>query len=188
MHGRELVLEDFGLVTKQFTLDLPNIQFFKYSGNFHYFEFLKVSKIMEEAFLGAATEEHNEATGTALCGLLYGLSSVKKLTVCPLLIKMIKDSEDPVQLRAPMETRHLVIKTNLVPDGFKMLPPIPEPTTNPGFNPETYWTHVPSHECLKKTLKVVEVRDFTGGTYEFHFLRFLIRWGLVLEKVDLYLP
>ncbi|ESQ44631.1 hypothetical protein EUTSA_v10003202mg [Eutrema salsugineum] len=204
---RELVFQNSGFATKNSTLDLPNIKFFKYTGEVHYFQFLKVSKIMEEAILDFGAEtEHDEAAGTALCGLLYGLSSVKKLTVCPFLIKMIKDSEDPVQLRAPMETRHLVIKTNLVPDEFigitlminscpvletltfQMLSPIPEPTTNPGFDPETYWTYVLSHECLKKTLKVVEVRNFTGGTYQLHILRVLIRWGLVLEKVDLYLP
>ncbi|ESQ43849.1 hypothetical protein EUTSA_v10005956mg [Eutrema salsugineum] len=204
---RELIFENCSFATVHSTLDLPNIQIFKYSGKVHYFQFMQVNRRMEEAYLDFGAEtEYGEETGTILCGLLYDLLSARKLTVCRFLIQMIKDSEDPVRLQAPMETRHLVIKTSMVPYEFigirlminscpdletltfQMLPPIHAPTTNLGFCPKTYWTYVISHKCLKKTLKVVEVRNFTGGAYELQILKFLIRLGLVLERVDLYLP
>ncbi|KAJ4905202.1 F-box protein [Raphanus sativus] len=202
---RELVFENCDFATEYTMLELPNIQVFKYTGTFHYFQFLTVNRRMEEAYLDYGTETDDEM-GQLLCDLLYDLLSARKLTVCPFLVKAIKDSDDPVRLKAPMETRHLVIKTNLVPDEFvgirlminscpeletltfQMLPPVSVARTSPGFNPKSYWTYPISHKCLKKTLKVVELRSFTGGTYELVMLKYLIRTGCVLERVDLYLP
>ncbi|KAG2325391.1 hypothetical protein Bca4012_039885 [Brassica carinata] len=200
---RELVFENCDFATEYTLLDLPSIQIFKYSGTFHYFQFLRVNRRMEEAYLDF---ESDDEIGTLLCDLLYDLLSARKLTVCPFLIKAIKDSDDPVRLNAPMETRHLVIKTSLTPDEFvgirlminscpeletltfQMLPHVSVSRTNPGFNPKSYWAYPIIHKCLKETLKVVEVRNFTGGTYELVMLRYLIRSGRVLERVDLYLP
>ncbi|KAF8080907.1 hypothetical protein N665_0915s0007 [Sinapis alba] len=202
---RELIFENCDFSTEYTLLDLPNIQIFKYSGTFHYFQFLRVNRRMEEAYLDYGTETNDEI-GTILCDLLYDLLSAKKLTVCSFLLKAVKDSDDPVRLKAPMETRHLVIKTNLVPREFvgirlminscpeletltfQMLPHAPVLRTNGGFNPQSYWAYPISHECLKKTLKVVEVRNFTRGTYELNVLRYLVRSSRVLERVDLYLP
>ncbi|XP_013632896.1 PREDICTED: F-box protein At3g62230 [Brassica oleracea var. oleracea] len=202
---RELVFENCDFGTEYTLLDLPNIKIFKYTGSFHYFQFLTVNRRMEEAYLDYGAETDDEI-GQLFCDVLYDLLSARKLTVCPFLIKAIKDSDDPVKLNAPMETRHLVIKTSLSPDEFvgirlminscpeletltlQMLPPVPVARTNPGFNPKSYWAFPISHKCLKKTLKVVEVRNFSGGTYELIVLRYLIRSGRVLERVDLYLP
>ncbi|KAG2322965.1 hypothetical protein Bca52824_016178 [Brassica carinata] len=186
-------------------IDLPNIQIFKYSGSFHYFQFLRVQKRMEEAYLDFGTETDDEI-GTLICDLLYDLLSARKLTVCPFIIKAIKDSEYSVHLKAPMETRHLVIKTNLVPvefEGirlminscpdletltFQMLPLVSVARINHWFTADTYWNFPIFHKCLKKTLKVVLVRNFTGGTYESVMLWYLIGSCRVLERLDLYLP
>lgn len=203
----ELVFKNCDFSVAYTTLDLPNIQIFKYSGEIHYFEFSRVNRIMKEAYLDFGAEtEYDEATGIQLCGLLYDLLSARTLTVCPFLIQLIQDGEDPVRLKAPMETRHLVMKTNLLPNEFigirlminscpdletltfQMVAPRPVPMTTSVTDPDTYWRFAFNHRCLKKTLKVVELRNFTGGSYEVKVLQFLIRYGRVLERVDLYLP
>ncbi|XP_010474441.1 PREDICTED: F-box protein At3g62230-like [Camelina sativa] len=161
---------------------------------------------MTEAYLDFGAEtEYDDGTGTQLCGLLYDLLSARTLTVCPFLIQLIQDGEDPVRLRQPMETRHLVMKTNLLPNEligirlminscpdletltFQMVAPRPVPMTTSAIAPDTYWKCNINHRCLKKTLKVVELKNFTGGLYELHVLEFLIWCGRVLERVDLYL-
>lgn len=204
---RELVFENCDFATEYSTLDLPNIQIFKYTGLVHYFQFMRVNRIMEEAYLEFDGEtEQDEATPTILCGLLYDLLSARKLTVCQFLIQAIKDSEDPVRLQAPMETNHLVIRSNVKVDDFigirfmlnscpdlrtltfDLVPPGPDSTTALESDPETFWLYGISHGCLKNTLKVVEVRNFYGDTYVFHVLKFLMRWGLVMERIDFYLP
>ncbi|CAF2264196.1 BnaA04g27260D [Brassica napus] len=202
---RELVFENCVFATEYTLLDLPNIKVFKYIGSFHYFQFLAVNRRMEEAYLAYGAETGDEI-GQFFCDVLYDLLSARKLTVCPFLIKAIKDSDDPVRLKAPMETRHLVINTGLVPDEFvgirlminscpeleiltlQMFPSVPVARYTPGFNPMSYWAYQISHKCLKKTLKVVQVRNFTGSMYELILLRYLIRSARVLERVDLYLP
>ncbi|KAL0696128.1 hypothetical protein Bca4012_063308 [Brassica carinata] len=160
---------------------------------------------MEEAYLDFGTETDAEI-GILICDLLYDLLSARKLTVCPFIIKAIKDSDYPVHLKAPMETRHLVIKTNLVlvefegirlminscPDletlTFQMLPLVSVARINHWFTADMYWNFPIFHKCLKKTLKVVLVRNFTGGTYESVMLWYLIGSCRVLERLDLYLP
>ncbi|VVA97212.1 unnamed protein product [Arabis nemorensis] len=206
---RELVFENCDFAVDYTTLDLPNIQIFKYSGRFHYFQFVGVNRVMKEAYLdfGVETECQEGETGELLCGLLYDLLSAKRLTICPFIIQLIQEY-DPVRLQASMETRHLVMKTNMLPHEFigikVMINSCPDLETltlqmvDPRhvlptdfeieFDPETYWEYPISHRCLKKTLKVVELRNFRGGLYEVYVLQFLIRCGLVLERVELYLP
>lgn len=205
---RELVFQNCAFATEYSTLDLPNIQIFKYTGAVHYFQFMRVNRIMEEVYLEFDEEtEQDEVTATILCGLLYDLLSARKLTVCPFLIQAIKHSEDPVRLQAAMETNHLVIRSNVKGDDFvgirfmlnscpdlhtltfELVPPAPPAsTTAVGFDPATFWLYGSSHGCLKNTLKVVQVRNFNGDTYVFQVLMFLMRWGLVMERVDFYLP
>ncbi|CAA7030550.1 unnamed protein product [Microthlaspi erraticum] len=205
---RELVFQNCDFATEYSTLDLPNIQIFKYTGSVHCFQFMRVNRIMEEVYLEFDKEtEQDEATATILCGLLYDLLSARKLTVCPFLIQAIKHSEDPVRLQAAMETNHLVIRSSVKEDDFvgvrfmvnscpdlhtltfELVPPGPAAsTTAVGFDPATFWLYGSSHGCLRNTLKVVEVRNFNGDTYVFQVLMYLMRWGLVMERLDFYLP
>ncbi|VVB11686.1 unnamed protein product, partial [Arabis nemorensis] len=141
---------------------------------------------MKEAYLDFGVEtEYHEGTGELLCGPLYDLLSAKILTICPFVIQLIQD-EDPTRLRASMQTRHLVMKANLLPHEFigikvminscphletltfQMVDPRPVLPTDFDieFDPETYWEYPINHRCLKKTLKVVELRNFRGGLYE----------------------
>ncbi|KFK35407.1 hypothetical protein AALP_AA5G280700 [Arabis alpina] len=201
----ELIFENCDFATEYSTLDVANIQIFKYIGKFHYFQFMEENKNINEAYLDYGAEtEYDDATGTYLCGLLYDLKSAKKLTVCQFLTQLIKD-DDPVRLQAPMETKDLVMKTNLQPSEFVgirlminscpdletitfvMVPPTPVSSMPLGFEPDEYWTVKLSHKCLKSTLKVVEVKNFSGGLRECQVLQYLIRYGRVLERVDMYL-
>ncbi|CAA7025891.1 unnamed protein product [Microthlaspi erraticum] len=116
---------------------------------------------------------------------------------------------DGEELLPSFGTRHLVMQTNLHPDEFigirLMLDKCPvlesltfdivsEKTTILGgtvsapedFNADTYWLGEITHECLEKTLKVVVVKDF-GDMYELQILTYLIKHGLVLERLDLYM-
>ncbi|KFK35406.1 hypothetical protein AALP_AA5G280600 [Arabis alpina] len=202
----ELVFENCNFSTANSTLDLTNVEIFKYIGNFHHFQFMGVNKNIEDAYLDfEAAISLNDASGTQLRGLLYDLKSAKKLTVCPFLIELIKDGDEPVRLQAPMETRDLVMITSLQPSEFVgvrlMINSCPEletltfvtvslrhvSNTPLGFDPNEYWNLDLTHKCVESTLKVVEVKEFTGSMSECQVLKYLIRYGLVLERVDMYL-
>ncbi|EOA32480.1 hypothetical protein CARUB_v10015759mg [Capsella rubella] len=138
--------------------------------------------------------------------LFFNLIYVKSLTVCSFLLEAIEDCDHPLALHDPMETQHLVMITNLHPKelgGISIflsscpklesltfdsvtkcrLRLVPSPTTK---DPKTYWLTSKAYKCLEKTLKVVKVKNFTGGFNELQVLQYLIRTGCVLERVDLY--
>lgn len=56
----------------------------------------------------------------------------------------------------------------------------------PLVDPETHWLTNKTYECVEKTLKVVKVKNFCGGSNELQVLNYLIRTGCVMERVDLY--
>lgn len=71
---------------------------------------------MKQAYLNFLEEcEYDNETGTQLCSLLCDLLSARTLMVCPFLIHWIKDYEDPVRLKASMETNQNDIENKLVP-------------------------------------------------------------------------
>ncbi|KAH0923369.1 hypothetical protein HID58_023387 [Brassica napus] len=136
------------------------------------------------------SNDPNTAEGGMLCHLLnnlfdYGGRSATTLTVCPFLLKMIPRSEHPHVLH-PMETKHLVLKTELHPREFSgirlllmncpnletltidLLPPSPIATASSyaDIDPETYWMQNISYECQRETLKAVAVKNFFGGSKE----------------------
>ena len=56
------------------------------------------------------------------------------------------------------------------------------------LNPVEFWTtNLIVYRCLKRTLKVVEVKCFQGTRNEIHFLQYLLFFGRILEEVNLYL-
>ncbi|KAG7566685.1 F-box domain [Arabidopsis suecica] len=204
---RKIVFKNCVFSVEKSTLDVPNIQIFKYFGNVHHFEFVSAIRGMDEAYLDfGEASDYNVGTGAQLCTLLYHLRSARTFTVCPYLLQVIQESEDSVRLKERMETRQLVLKSALEPNefigirfminscpyletlSFQMVDPRLIDMMVPQFDPEAYWVDNISHKCLKRTLKKVEVWSFSGGTYELHVLKYLIRYGRVLERVDLYLP
>ncbi|CAF2088908.1 unnamed protein product [Brassica rapa] len=202
------------------TFNLPSVDILKYSGDLLPFEFDNMNTIISEVefdfrVLDNNNDESNDsntAEGGMLCHLLnnlldYGGRSATTLTVCPFLLKMIPRSEHPHVLH-PMETKHLVLKTELHPREFNgirlllmncpnletltidLLPPSPIATASSyaDIDPETYWMQNISYECQRETLKAVAVKNFFGGSKELHIVKFFIRGCERLERVELYMP
>ncbi|KAF2564700.1 hypothetical protein F2Q70_00015412 [Brassica cretica] len=200
--------------------DLPRVDILKYSGDLFPFEFDNMNTIISEVdfdfrVLDNNNDESNDsnAEGGMLCHLLnnlldYGGRSATTLTVCPFLLKMIPRSEHPHFLR-PMETKHLVLKTELHPREFNgirlllmncpkletltidLLPPSPiaMASSYAGIDTQTYWMQNIPYECQRETLKAVIVKNFIGGAKELHIVKFFIRSGCKrLERVELYMP
>ncbi|KAJ4869869.1 F-box family protein [Raphanus sativus] len=117
---------------------------------------------------------------------------------------MIQDCEDPMELHDAMEARHLVMKTNLHAKEFIGITiflnscqelesltfdmDTTERILRISFplDPKTFWLTNGTYECLERTLKVVKIKNFRGGSNELHVLKYLIRRGLVMERLDLY--
>ncbi|CAF2121635.1 hypothetical protein IGI04_009949 [Brassica rapa subsp. trilocularis] len=203
------------------TFDLPRVDILKYSGDLFRFEFDNMNTIISEVefdfrVLDNNNDESNDSTtaeGGMLCHLLNNLlddggRTATTLTVCPFLLKMIPRSEHPHFLR-PMETKHLVLKTELHPREFNgirllllncpkletltidLLPPSPIATASSyaGIDPQTYWMQNISYECQRETLKAVVVKNFAGGENELHIVKFFIQSECEhLERVELYMP
>ncbi|KAF2551613.1 hypothetical protein F2Q68_00037790 [Brassica cretica] len=54
------------------------------------------------------------------------------------------------------------------------------------LDPKAFWLTNDTYECLERTLKLVKIKNFRGGSNELHVLKYLIRRGLVMEQLDLY--
>lgn len=56
------------------------------------------------------------------------------------------------------------------------------------FNPQEFWTkNLVIYRCIKGSLKVVEVKGFKGTVNELYFLQYLVRFGPILQQLNLYL-
>ncbi|VVB10413.1 unnamed protein product [Arabis nemorensis] len=142
--------------------------------------------------------------GLDISRLVFNLLYVENLTICSFLLQMIQDCDNPKELHEPMKTKHLVMKTNMHTNEFggisiflNCCPELESLTfdmltteliVRPSlpFDSETYWLTNKTYDCLEKTLKVVEVKNFRGRPNELHVLQYLIRTGLVMERLDLY--
>ncbi|KAF8098407.1 hypothetical protein N665_0268s0075 [Sinapis alba] len=147
---------------------------------------------------------HYQNTKFDITRIFFNLIHVRNLTICSFLIQMIQECEDPMELHDAMEARHLIMKTNLHANEFVgitiFLNSCPElesltfdmDTTqrilrvSMPLDPKTFWLNNDTYECLERTLKVVEVKNFRGGSNEVHVLHYLIRKGCVMERLDLY--
>ncbi|KAL1215783.1 F-box protein [Cardamine amara subsp. amara] len=137
--------------------------------------------------------------------LVFNLLFVRTLTICSFLLQMIQDCDDPMDVSGPMKTRHLVMITNLHANDFMGIriflnscPELESLTFDmvtirrvvrpslPLVDPETHWLNNKTYEWVEKTLKVVKVKNFCGGSNELQVLSYLIRTGCVMERVDLY--
>ncbi|CAA7022721.1 unnamed protein product [Microthlaspi erraticum] len=205
--------------------NLPKVDVFKYAGDINCLEFDRMNAIIKEVHLDFGLlggydgwNKETVAEGGMVCDLLNKLRDARTLTVCPYLIQVIQESEHPEHFLCPMKTQHLVLNTKLHPREFNgislllhnspdlekvtfdMISPSPYPFTTStygGIDSRTYWLKDTTYECLK-TLKVVVVRNFCGGSNELDVLMFFIRSGRgsgsdrergdVLELIEIYLP
>ncbi|CAH2046559.1 unnamed protein product [Thlaspi arvense] len=208
---REVSIQNCKFPDVSLSFDLPRVDIFKYSGDIIYLRFNRMNTIIKEVHLDfqmLIKEYEDPNDPNTLCDHLYGLRSAMTLTVCPYLLRVIQQPIYQMHLLQPLTTQHLVLKTRLHPKEFNgimillsncpdletltldMLPPTSFSTdpTYPGIDHKTYWMQNMTCICLMKTLKVVVVRNFVRGRNDLNVLKYLIRYGTVLERVELYLP
>ncbi|KAG7559289.1 F-box domain [Arabidopsis thaliana x Arabidopsis arenosa] len=215
---RELIMENCIIPTMYCALNLPNIDIFKYSGNVIVFDFQKVNMILlKEVYLDFGIEHDNDEpiyspnkeAGDILSHLLNDLRSSRTLTVCPYLLEVIPECNDPVDMLRDVVTQHLVLETLLHPKEFtgirllldhcpnletltlELLCPRPFPMPScGGISSQTLWLENISSRCLRRTLKILVVRGFCNSWNEFYLLNYLVRPenGYALERVELYMP
>ncbi|KAJ1435838.1 Leucine-rich repeat domain superfamily [Sesbania bispinosa] len=129
------------------------------------------------------------------------------LTVCSFLLQAIPSGEEPVKVQCCLNIRHLIMKTQMHPYemfGFMFLlnsSPVLEKLTieighgkifesyEPpfqGFNTDKYWQQpLITPVCLKKAVKVVEIKGFRGTENELLAVKYIVETGKVLEEVSI---
>ncbi|CAH2069933.1 unnamed protein product [Thlaspi arvense] len=214
---REVSIENCDLPYVSLSFDLPRVDIFKYTGDIFCLQFDKMNTTVKEIHLDFRKlirqcdnpSKSNIAEGGMICDILNDLKSHVTLTLCPYLLQVIPESIHREHFLRPMKTKHLVLKTWLNPKEFNgimillsncpdletltfdILPPTPSSKARknpPSFDPKTYWMKKMRCICLMKTLKVVVVKNFVRGRDDLNVLKFLIRSGAVLERVELYVP
>ncbi|KAL1206721.1 putative F-box/LRR-repeat protein [Cardamine amara subsp. amara] len=219
---REFVFENckFSSDDKNCSFDLPVVETFKYSGPVLSFSSKRINMAIKDVYLDFMDEngydepdQRTKVEAEVISGFLNSLRGARTLTVCPYLLQVIQEYENPFSLDRLMETQHLVLRTKLNVVEFKGIrlflnncPKLETLTfdylgrnifshcvTYCGINRRTYWQQKRAYKYLPNTLKVVVFRNFTGGKNELYILNFLIgsgrgrRPGPVLERVELYL-
>ncbi|XP_010538048.1 PREDICTED: putative F-box/LRR-repeat protein At1g56400 [Tarenaya hassleriana] len=203
---RELIIENCDFTGSAFYFDVPCLEVFKYSGEFCHIVFDRLKRRMQEVCLDFGLETEFEETGEILCNILYDVASATTLTVCTYLLQEVPNGENPLSLDRPLETRCLTLKTSLYPHEFLgirfmlkscyileslTLEIVPErilvdyyPPFE--FDPDTLWEEKIIYRCLKNTLRVVKIKGFRGILYDLRFLQYLLRFGRVLQCLELH--
>ncbi|EOA29379.1 hypothetical protein CARUB_v10025666mg [Capsella rubella] len=216
---RELVIEDSNRFVF-FLLELPNIHSFKFSGEVTKMVFeIMPAIIIRNVYLDFGAEPvydkpslATEAKGEVISSYLNDFKAAQTLTVCPYVLQAIPECHEPDYYLQPAETQHLVLRTKMHTKefiGIKMLlrncpnletltleilppNPVPKVLNYGGINPDTFWMEDVTYRCLRRSLKLVVVRNFGGTVNELNILRYLIREGGeprgVLKRVELYVP
>ncbi|EOA28545.1 hypothetical protein CARUB_v10024777mg [Capsella rubella] len=217
---RELVIENSDFFHMHISFNLPMILSFKYTGQIIDLYFEKMPAVIRNVYLDFGGElEYNKPNrtsrimGAVISGYFNdGLRDAQTLTVCPYLLQAIPECDNPYYYLHPVETQHLVLRTKLHTKEFNgirmllrncpnlesvtldMLPPNPVPKflNYGGINPDTFWMEDVTYKCIRRSLKLVVVRNFGGTVNELNILRYLIREGSeprgVLKRVELYVP
>ncbi|KAJ1422417.1 FBD domain [Sesbania bispinosa] len=125
---------------------------------------------MEEASLDFSPAYGFEAYGHFLCDLVQNLFTVRVLTVCSYFLQVIPTGEDELRMRSDMNLEHFTIEL-----GGKPLFDI---------NFKRFWIdNSRLYQCMRSTLKEVEIKNFRGTWNEIHMLSYFIIGGKVLNKV-----
>lgn len=204
---RTLVVENCLKHESVIVVDAKKLRFLKYSGPSIVFH-MEYMNSMVEAVLDFGTESQIIA-GEILCNLLTDIWCVQILSVCSYMLQVIFTGEDSLMLQPPLGSlQHLILKTALdVKEYYGIsffLNSCPRLETlsiylGPANILEGYESglKLQDHEfmgtssyiivyvCLKKTLKVVEVKGFKGETNELRVLEYFIKFGTVLEKMSI---
>ncbi|KAJ6332791.1 hypothetical protein OIU77_008778 [Salix suchowensis] len=121
--------------------------------------------------------------------------------------QIVPSGDEPLGLQAPIDVRHLILKTALHINEFcgikfmlrscphleiltidivpaNILPDYGAPYP---FNPHGFWSKdLTAEEGVTGTLKAVNVKGFTGMMSELQVLRYLLHSGRAMEELNLY--
>ncbi|KAI5641691.1 hypothetical protein M9H77_00097 [Catharanthus roseus] len=101
------------------TIKAPNLLSLKYSGEATtIFVFDEISSELQEAELNYGVEKKFIEAGDILVEKLYYISSIKTLTVCNYMLKVIHNGEDPLFIKSSLAVKHLILKTALEREDF----------------------------------------------------------------------
>ncbi|KAB5534796.1 hypothetical protein DKX38_017882 [Salix brachista] len=203
---KSLVLEKCDIAYDGVLIEGPKLQFFKFSGNVGEF-LLKNQSDLVKAELDFEMETEFDEIGLFLYNLLQDLFAAQVLTVCSVFLQIVPSGDEPLGLQAPIDVRHLILKTALHINEFcgikfmlrscphleiltidivpaNILPDYGAPYP---FNPHGFWSKdLMAEECVTSTLKAVNVKGFTGMMNELQVLRYLLHSGHAMEELNLY--
>ncbi|KAF9672966.1 hypothetical protein SADUNF_Sadunf11G0099300 [Salix dunnii] len=203
---KSLVIEKCDIAYDGVLIVGPKLQFFKFSGNVGEF-LLKNQSDLVKAELDFEMETEFDEIGLFLYNLLQDLFATQVLTVCSVFLQIVPSGDEPLGLQAPIDVRHLILKTALQVNEFcgikfmlrscphleiltidivpaNILPDYGAPYP---FNPHGFWSKdLMAEECVTSTLKAVNVKGFTGMMNELYVLRYLLHSGHAMEELNLY--
>ncbi|KAG8658151.1 hypothetical protein MANES_03G127400v8 [Manihot esculenta] len=203
---KNLVLDKCHFNRNYYYIDGPTLRFLKFSGRVGIFQLVNLTQI-EEADLDFGMEPEFDDIGILLYYFLEAVCAAKVLTLCSVLLQIVPTSHEPVRLRAPLAVRHLILKTAMHPNEFygvrfmfrncpkleiltfEICPAKIFPDYEPPFelNPSEFWSEeIWVQMCMKKSLKVINVKGFKGTPNELYILRYIIMCARKLRKVNFY--
>ncbi|XP_075482783.1 F-box protein At3g62230-like [Primulina tabacum] len=203
----KILVIDKCMEPESITVDAPLLTTFKYYGLSTYMR-MDYHKNMEEAVFdyGLQSEVADEGDGEMLYNLLLEIFSVRVLTICSYMLQVLPMCEEPLSLQPKLENmRHLILKTQLhINEYYGIsfflnscprleileidLAPKRILDYGPPFGYEEHpflihEQHQIIYQCMKRTLKTVKVKGFKGTTDEMVVLRYLLKFGFVLENL-----
>ncbi|XP_021607632.1 F-box protein At3g62230 [Manihot esculenta] len=204
---KNLILEKCNFIHDMFWIDGPNIKFLKYSGKIGHFHLLD-QRNLAEVDLDFGMENEFKEVGAFLYDFLQELYSARVMTVCSVFLQTIAQEAEPLGLHAPINVRHLILKTAMHFNEFHgirfMLRSCPRlevltfdigprkifPDYVPPFelDPHEFWSKdIRIHRCIRRSLLVVNVKAFKGTLSELYVLKYIICYGRQLEQLNLYI-
>ncbi|RVW99672.1 F-box protein [Vitis vinifera] len=202
---RRLIIDKCS-IDNHIILMAQKLQYFKYSGLVKSF-LLEDQPDVEEAELdfGLESEFDNSGyCGDTLQDILRNIYS-NTLTVCSYMLQELPSGEEPLRLYPYLDDmRHLILKTSMhsyelygISFLLKSCPGLDMLTIDLGparifadYEPpfqiqsHVFWAqHIPFIDCVRETLKVVEVNGFKGEPNEIELLQNVLRYGCVLERM-----
>ncbi|XP_058220031.1 putative F-box protein At3g29830 [Rhododendron vialii] len=207
---RNLVIEKCSDLENGIVVDVPNLRVLKYSGLLVHFEIEYMKGLVEADFDFGFETEFGEY-GDLLYQLLGDVWSARVLTVCSYMLQVIPSAEEYPSLKPPFEgVQHLTLKAALDVHEFHgisfflnscphletltidLVPAriFQERGTDLAIDEHEFMSSfelIIVYECVRKSLKVVEINGFKGQLNELVVINYLLFHGLVLDTLSIVL-
>ncbi|KAK9269329.1 hypothetical protein L1049_001100 [Liquidambar formosana] len=202
---KRLVIDKCSIDENTIAIEAPMLRFLQYCGALSSFYF-DGPHCMQEANLDFMVESEFAESGDLLYYLLQEICCIRVLTVCSYMLQVIPTGEEPLGLSTPLHVRHLILKTAMHENEFygisfflKSCPHLETLSIEIGpakifedyeppyeFETHSFWTrNVLVFRCINRTLKAVEIKGFRGTPNELQLLKYLLKFGRVMEKLTL---